>query len=77
MSKRETKAAESRAAGRVVLVGTYRKGQLRKWRGWYNYPVSAKDTIPESEFAKVNELWLFLGTAAHPKFTLFAEKEAA
>ena len=63
MSKRETKAA-----GRVVLVGTYRKGQLQKWRGWYNYPISGKDTIPESEFAKVNELWLFLGTSAQKTY---------
>ena len=31
-------AAKRGAAGRVVLVGTYRKGQLQKWRGWYNYP---------------------------------------
>jgi len=68
MSKRETKAAASKAAGRVVLVGTYRNGQLQKWRGWYNYPISGKDTIPESEFAKVNELWLFLGTAAQKTY---------
>ena len=67
MKKRET-TAESKAAGRVVLVGTYRKGQLQKWRGWYNYPISEKDTIPERDFAKVNELWLFLCTKAQKTY---------
>ena len=47
---------------RVVLIGTYKKGQLAKWRGWYNYPISDKDKISERDFAKINELWLFNGT---------------
>ncbi len=68
MATTKRQEAKGKAAGRVVLVGTYRKGQLQRWRGWYNYPISAKDTIPESEFAKVNELWLFLGTAAQKTY---------
>ena len=63
MSKRERQAAaKDEAARRFVLVGTYRKGQLQKWRGWYNYPISAKDKITEADAAKINELWLFNGT---------------
>ena len=27
---------------RVVLIGTYKKGQLAKWRGWYNYPMASR-----------------------------------
>ena len=38
---------------RVVLIGTYKKGQLAKWRGWYNYPISDKDKISEQDFAKI------------------------
>ena len=49
-------------AQRYVLVGTYRKGQLEKWPGLYNYPVTAKDVIDEKDAAKINELWLFKGT---------------
>ena len=68
MSKRVTKASKGEATKRIVLVGTYRKGQLQRWRGWYNYPISEKDTISESDFAKVNELWLFLGTQAQKTY---------
>ena len=46
-------------AKKVVLVGTYKSGQLEKWPGFYNYPICDGDKI-ESEFAKrVNEIWLF------------------
>lgn len=49
-------AAESK---KVVLVGTYKSGQLEKWPGFYNYPICDGDKI-EPEFAKrVNEIWLF------------------
>ena len=68
MSATKKQTAKGEAANRVVLVGTYRKGQLQKWRGWYNYPISEKDTIPERDFAKVNELWLFLGTKAQKTY---------
>ena len=53
---------------RVVLVGTYKTGQLTRWRGWYNYPISAKDEISESDAAKINELWLFNGTKAQKSY---------
>ena len=48
--------------GKTVLIGTYRKGQLTEWRGWYNYPISNKDKIKPEMVSKVNELWLFNGT---------------
>ena len=49
-------AAESK---KVVLVGTYKSGQLEKWPGFYNYPICDGDKI-EPEFAtRVNEIWLF------------------
>lgn len=49
-------AAESK---KIVLVGTYKSGQLEKWPGFYNYPICDGDKI-EPEFAKrVNEIWLF------------------
>ena len=47
---------------RVVLVGTYKGGQLTKWRGWYNYPISDDDKITEVDAASITELWLFKGT---------------
>ena len=56
-----TFAVEGRGK-RTVLVGTYRKGQLAGWRGWYNYPLSAGDEVAEKGAAEINELWLFNGT---------------
>ena len=53
---------------RVVLVGTYKGDQLKKWRGWYNYPISGKDKINPKDFAKINELWLFQGTSGQKKY---------
>ena len=47
---------------RIVLVGTYKGKQLTDWRGWYNYPIDAKDKITEADAAKIGELWLFNGT---------------
>ena len=49
------------AAGRIVLVGTYKGDQLTKWRGWYNYPISDDDKIGAEDAAKITELWLFNG----------------
>ena len=44
---------------KIVLVGTYKSGQLEKWPGYYNYPICDGDKI-ELKFAKkVNEIWLF------------------
>ena len=54
---------------RIVLVGTYKTGQLQNWCGWYNYPISERDKITESDFAKINELWLFNGTKAQQTYT--------
>ena len=48
--------------GKIVLVGTYKGKQLADWRGWYNYPIGAKDKITEADAAKIGELWLFNGT---------------
>ena len=55
-------AEKKDASGRMVLVGTYKGDQLTRWRGWYNYPISDKDKIIESDAAKITELWLFKGT---------------
>ena len=67
MDKAEKKT-ERADAQRYVLVGTYRKGQLEKWPGLYNYPVTAKDAIDEKDAAKIDELWLFMGTAAQKTY---------
>ncbi len=61
VSRKVTKS-DNATSGRVVLVGTYKGDQLTKWRGWYNYPIKAKDKITEADAAKINELWLFNGT---------------
>lgn len=47
----------------VVLIGTYKGEQLKKWDGFYNYPITDKDKITEQDAAQINELWLFKGTA--------------
>ena len=66
LKKTPRKVAQKKAAPeepkRVVLVGTYKGNQLTAWPGWYNYPISAKDTIDVESAKKVNELWLFKGT---------------
>lgn len=62
------KKAPVEAQKRIVLVGTYKGDQLTKWRGLYNYPISAKDNISEDDAAKVNELWLFKGTKAQKSY---------
>ena len=75
MSKEKSNAVSCKApkaddAGsrRVVLVGTYKGDQLKKWRGWYNYPISSKDKINSEDFANINELWLFQGTSGQKKY---------
>lgn len=56
VSPKKTSKTEQK---KVVLVGTYKTGQLEKWPGYYNYPICDGDKI-ELEFAKqVNEIWLF------------------
>lgn len=66
--KKESESVISSSAKKVVLIGTYKTGQLSKWKGWYNYPISAKDKISEVDAAKVNELWLFNGTKAQKNY---------
>ena len=43
----------------LVLVGTYRAGQLEAWPGYYNYPISDVDEFDPGALASVRELWLF------------------
>ena len=49
---------------KFVLVGTYARGQLERWPGYYNYPLYGKDKIDPAALKKVNELWLFSGAKA-------------
>lgn len=46
----------------MVLVGTYKGGQLEAWPGFYNYPIRDVDKIEKNDAAKIGELWLFNGT---------------
>lgn len=48
---------------KVVLVGTYRAGQLERWPGYYNYPLNADDTVDAGAAKRVDEIWLFNGAA--------------
>ena len=66
--EKDAKTKTDSTEKRVVLVGTYKGDQLMKWRGWYNYPISAKDKISEADAAKVNELWLFKDTTAQKNY---------
>lgn len=66
--KKESESVISSSAKKVVLIGTYKTGQLSKWRGWYNYPISAKDKISESDATKIKELWLFNGIKAQKNY---------
>ena len=55
------------ASKRFILVGTYAKGQLERWPGYYNYPLFGKDKIDVEAVKSVNELWLFSG-AKEPRY---------
>jgi len=46
----------------VVLVGTYRPGQLEAWPGYYNYPLYKNEKLNPESCRRVSELWLFSGT---------------
>ena len=50
----------------MILIGTYWVGQFKKWKGYYNYPISDADKI---EPEKINELWLFNGNKQQRTFT--------
>lgn len=58
----------SDATPRQVLVGTYRPGQLDRWPGFYNYPLADDDTLRAEDAGKIDQLWLFLGTASQKTF---------
>lgn len=62
-NSRKTKEAQQVASevSRIVLVGTYKGDQLKKWHGWYNYPILNADKIIADDAAKITELWLFKG----------------
>ena len=53
---------------RIVLVGTYKAGQLEAWPGWYNYPIAPGDRISEADAARITELWLFNGVKDERRF---------
>ena len=57
-----------KAKKRVVLVGTYREGQLEVWTGLYNWPLGPNDEISETDAAQIGELWLFKGTKEQRSF---------
>lgn len=50
----------------MILIGTYWVGQFKKWKGYYNYPISDADKV---EPEKINELWLFNGNKQQRTFT--------
>ncbi len=54
-----------------VLIGTYKAGQLEAWKGYYNYPVSAADSIDQLVGTNIKELWLFCGKK---QMSIFAAK---
>lgn len=62
-NSRKAKEAQQVASevSRIVLVGTYKGDQLKKWHGWYNYPILNADKIIADDAAKITELWLFKG----------------
>ena len=49
------------AEKKVVLVGTYKAGQLERWPGLYNYPLNADDAVDAGAAKRVDEIWLFNG----------------
>lgn len=62
MMRRGLKGSQcDEAAKRVVLVGTYKAGQLARWPGFYNYPLAVGDAVDAEAAKAVNELWLFNG----------------
>ena len=41
-TEKQTKTADEATRRRVVLVGTYRGGQLKDWPGWYCWPIEVE-----------------------------------
>ena len=47
-TEKQTKTADEASRRRVVLVGTYRGGQLKNWPGWYCWPLDAGESHAKS-----------------------------
>lgn len=63
-----------------VLVGTYRKDQLKKWilaKGFYNYPIHAEDTAIKTAAPNVRELWLYAGKKDKLRFEARFDREVS
>ncbi len=58
--KRELPAEQKK----TVLVGTYKGDQLKRWPGFYNYPIYQNDKFDEQVVSAINEIWLFKGAKA-------------
>ena len=39
----------------MILIGTYRVGQLEAWKGYYNYPISDADPLAPEAFKFVSD----------------------
>ncbi len=62
----------------VILVGTYRKDQLKKWilpKGFYNYPVAEGDSVIRAATSNVRGLWLYADGKDKLCFTASFERE--
>ena len=67
-------------AEKDILVGTYRKNQLKKWIlpcGFYNYLVGDGDSAIRAAAPNVVELWLYSGKADRLRFSAAFEKEVS
>jgi len=76
-AKRQKKSTQLQAGATVqyfasmedlILVGTYKRGQLERWPGYYNFPLRSEDQFGELEASRVKELWLFLGREEQRSF---------
>ena len=74
-----TEASNSKSSS-IVLVGTYRKDQLKKWilpKGLYNYPIHAEDTAIKAAAPNVRELWLYAGKTDKLRFSVRFDREVS
>ena len=47
-TEKQPKTTDGAARGCVVLVGTYKGGQLKNWPGWYCWPLDAGESHTKS-----------------------------
>ncbi len=76
---RKTEASGSKPQ-HFVLVGTYRKDQLKKWclpKGLYNSPIHAEDTAIKAAAPNVRELWLYAGKTDKLRFEAKFDREVS